>query len=796
MRSPVPVPLQRAFAVLTWERAVPAFLPFLIGLGFVAAILWSGAFAFLPLWGHLLALGLAFLGPLALLLRGARRFRFPKRREALRRIEERSGLKPGVLDMAWAKSFDGAEDNPLWQSARARLAQTIGQPKAPLPRLSLRKVDPWRLRYGAVLALLVAVGLTGGKSDGLKMSFAPPLPPPPVVLVDAWIEPPAYTGRAAIVLPQNAIASRYVVPEDSRLHVRMRREDGRKLRSIITFEPQDGRRRRVPTTRQEGISATLDLDESGVVHILAGRADRRIDLRLRRDQAPRVAIRDEVDTATGTIRLTAVTEDEYPLTEGELLLTLLPGQKMSRDAPAPSEASLENPEVIEVAQLTGPPGEVALEIPSEEHPWAGLLVKGQLRVLDGRGQEGLSEPFAFTMPQRTFYNPLSRAVIEERQKLALDPGPQLGKAADLFAALVEAPDLFDVEPADHLMLKATAEAVRAARQRDVADLIEGLWPLAIELEDDGLAFAKAQLDAAEQALREALQNGASDNEIRERIANLREAMNAYIAALAESGYGRAEPGSQGEAFGENDLDELLRQMEELANQGLRGEAEDLLAQLEALLQSLQLAEGSGQPGGGEEGESGAGSSGGQGQGQSPGQNALSGTGDLMQRQRELSDDTFSARRGERGSGGLGQAQSELADALGALRGDVPDDAGDAMAAIDKAEQAMRDAARALERGDLGIAQSYQEDAINALRQAGSEIAEAVEGEEDGEGETAQGYDPLGRALSGRSGDSPEDFGLYDPERIRELIARIRSRLEEPGLSEDERTYLESLLERF
>ena len=117
---------------------------------------------------------------------------------------------------------------------------------------------------------------------------------------------------------------------------------------------------------------------------------------------------------------------------------------------------------------------------------------------------------------------------------------------------------------------------------------------------------------------------------------------------------------------------------------------------------------------------------------------------------------------------------------------------------------MRDAAKSLERGNLSAAQRLQEQALSALRDGGQELAEMLDS--DGKGDrggargsdegTLSGSDPFGRAWSGENGPEAEDFGLYDPERIRALISEIRKRLEDPKLGDAERQYLESLLERF
>lgn len=799
------VPIQRTFVVLAIERAVPAFMPLFVGTTLLFALLWTGSYALLPPVWHVTALIGSTLLLAFLLSWGTFRFLYPSQREALRRIEERNHLRPGILDGVFARSFGTDETNPLWQAARERLAHMVGRPKVPLMRIDWRRADPFRLRYVAGLAILAAILSTQGSQEGLRASLMPPAISGEPVLVDAWIEPPSYTGMASTVIKQRAPRRMLVTPEDSTLHVRLRAQDGRPVRGVLTFDPEEGRRFRVRGAGGDASAVTLPLTQNGTLAVTTGGQTSEVVFRVVQDRPPQIALLGDPDTSTGSIRINVGVVDDYPLAEGRLVISLIPGQKLSRDAPMPDDRVLEEPLTITLADLAGPPGERAVEAETVEHPWAGLLVKATLEVTDGRGQTATSEPFAFTMPERTFYNPLSKVVIAERQKLAMAPS-HLNNASKMLSALTVAPDLFDVEASAHLMLKATAQAVAAAKQRDVPDLIDSFWPLAIELEDDGLAFAKAQLDAAEKALREALQNGAPPNELQQRIAELRAAMNEYLRALAESGFAETELQEGQQALAETDLEDLLKQMEALANQGSRAEAEALLRQLEALLQSLRFAngapsqggidgqqgEGQGKPGqGGQPGQSGDGGQGGQGQ------QALTGTGNLMQRQRELADETFSARRGDRASGGLGGEQRGLAEQLDQLTEGLPPDGDESLEAFQRAREAMERAAEALERNELARAQALQEQALSALREGGQELAELFDGPAgDGEEGTMTGTDPFGRAWSGDDGPSPEDFGLYDPERIRALIAEIRERLKDPNLGEAERDYLESLLERF
>lgn len=793
MNLPAPVPLLRTRALMIWERVYPAYLPALIGFLLAGALAFTGWLARMPLWFHVSALVLV-IGALGYLLwRGTQQFRWPSRREALRRIEERNGLKQGCLDAIDAHPFAADESEPLWIAARERLVEAIGRPRLPQLSMNMRAADPFRLRFIALILCLTSALVTRGDLTGFQASLTPVFPERPPVTVDAWIEPPAYTGLPPRVL-KGRIRQIANIPEGSNLHLRLRDEVGEPARGIVTFASAEGGKRRIRPSNPDSPAITWPLTESGLLAISARGETTQFTLRVLKDGPPSVFLAKDPDLSSGAIRLKVITTDAYDLVRGTLIVSLLPGQKISEDAPAPDQAIVDAPSLISLNELAGPTGEIDVEIDAAAHPWAGLLVKAEIEVEDGRGQLARSEPFAFTMPERTFYNPLSQAVIEERQKLAMAPS-NLMTSAKFFGALIEAPDLFDVDPREHLMLRTTAAAVAAAKRRDVDDVVESLWPLAVELEDAGLEYARARLDAAEEALREALRNGASQDDIAGRIDDLRQAMNDYIRALAESGLAEAESSPAEQTLGEADLEDILQQMEDLADQGANDAAQGLLSQLEALLNGLQLSAGAGSPGQGQPSSQGGGSgSGGEGQ---PGQNgqggsaALSGAMDLLQRQQDLADETFAARRGDRGTEGLAQGQRQYSGAVDELARSLEGEEQAALPDLNRARQAMERAADALENGNLGRAQALQEGAMQALRDAGDQIADARQGDPDG-----RGLDPLGRVMDGGNTLKADDFGLYDPERMRALIKDIRKRLEDPDLGETERVYLESLLERF
>jgi len=112
---------------------------------------------------------------------------------------------------------------------------------------------------------------------------------------------------------------------------------------------------------------------------------------------------------------------------------------------------------------------------------------------------------------------------------------------------------------------------------------------------------------------------------------------------------------------------------------------------------------------------------------------------------------------------------------------------------------MRLSEDALRQGNLAEAGQAQQDAIQALREAGEALAEAVSEQtgEAGEGE-GDGDDPLGRSENGfNNGNDKADIDDRDnATRSRELLEELRRRAAEQERETEERQYLERLLKRF
>ena len=222
-----------------------------------------------------------------------------------------------------------------------------------------------------------------------------------------------------------------------------------------------------------------------------------------------------------------------------------------------------------------------------EHPWAGAEVVMTLKATGLSGEAGASAPIAITLPQRNFQNPLARALVEQRRGLILDPDHDRARLAKAIEALLIAPDVFQTRAGVFLGLRAVQSRLAAARgDPDLIAVADLLWAMAVQIENGDASQAQRDLRAAEQKLREALQRGADDEEIRALTKELRDAAERYMGDLAQQDAGEDADAAPME---EKDLESLLDRFEDTARNGARQDAEAMLDQLQGMFENMRSA---------------------------------------------------------------------------------------------------------------------------------------------------------------------------------------------------------------
>ena len=840
------------------ERLLRSFWPVLSIVMAVLAALMLGLHDMAPIeavWGIAV---LAVLAALGLGLRGALRFRWPTRGEALARLDETLPGRPisALLD----EQAVGAEDAAsaiVWRAHQARMAARAAAARPVRPDLRLAARDPYALRYVAMLAL--AVGLIFGSvwRVGSVTGMAPggaPLAGGPSW--EGWVEPPRYTGLPTLYL--NDIAEGEMrLPEGSRITLRFYGEVG----ALTLAETVSGRTGELPSAADPQQEFTVAQD--GKLRI-DGPGGRTWEVAVIADATPEVGVSGEPETgADGKMTLPFEARDDYGVTGGEAVIALDMGALDRRYGLAVEPEPRETITVPLPMPITGDRAEFSEKLIEDfsKHPWANLPVTFTLSASDAAGQEGRAAPYSAPLPARHFFDPLAAAIAEQRRDLLWSRENAPGVAQILRAVSHRPDEVFRSETA-YLRLRVilrrlenfTAHGLSTAQRDEIA---EALWDLAVVLEEGDLSDALARLRRAQDRLSEAMKNGASDQEIAELMQELREATDDYLRQLSRQAQqdGQQQDQPQGETIemSQNDLQRMMDRIQELMEQGRMAEAQQALQELQQMMENMRVTQGQ------------------QGQGdQSEGQQAMEGLADTLREQQGLSDQAFrdlqeqfnpgagqgQSRQNEGRNGGQGRGQSHegqgdgrqqgegqgggdgtrqgqggslpgeepdqgsLADRQQALREELRRQQGNlpgagtpegdaAREALGRAGRAMDGAEQALRGDDLAEAIDKQAEAIEALREGMRSLGEAMAQQQQGSQQQGQGVaegdmrandrDPLGRQ-AGSNGSLGTDQGMLQGEdvyrRARELLDEIRRRSGEGERPEVELDYLRRLLDRF
>src|SRR5207245_4556457 len=134
----------------------------------------------------------------------------------------------------------------------------------------------------------------------------------------------------------------------------------------------------------------------------------------------------------------------------------------------------------------------------------------------------------------------------------------------------------------YLGLYSVTRELDAARTDDARrGVVASLWALAVTIEDGDISDVEKALRAAEEALKQALERGASDEEIKKLTENLRAALDKFMRQLAEQL--RNNPQQLARPLDPNtrvmrqqDLDNMIERMERLSRSSDKEAAKQLL----------------------------------------------------------------------------------------------------------------------------------------------------------------------------------------------------------------------------
>jgi len=689
---------RRRLGLLAFGRA---FWPLFVFVILFLAMALAGAFDRLPAaLGAVLVL-LCLIGSVIFLLRGVRRYKPVTEAEATRVLDAQSPLRP-VSSLADRPADPSRGAQALWVRHRERLMKAARELKLPNLSAEWRGLDPFRLRYVLPAALIGIAVLAAGEGPGRILRALNPdygaLVGADDMTVEAWVTPPDHTGRAPIFLKPGLNDVR--VPRGSEITLRTEAPSAPRL--VLKGQHRTTQKFAATPDGAWEAKATLVEDSRVSVHWWGERAAWR--LLASPDDAPTVQF---VSIPTyGRLDRTEfawTAKDDYGVIKAELAIRL--------KNPHPAAPDEEDRVPIPLAAPSMPEIKDTTQIDLTRHRWAGLPVDVRLVVTDAAGQEGTSETVPFILPQKLFLDPIARVAQEVRVTVLREPRDYKAPERNLFALRQDAlntdaanrlntapPDIqkaalmldsvtlmgerYMPNQAYYLTFKTAEGMLESAGTKAEADAVDPLlWALALKAEYGSAADALRRLEAARRALEQALRDGASEEEIRQRMQAFRDAANEYLAAkMAEAmanGGDMPDENADGQAMGGNqslggqDFEDMLNALQDLSETGASEQARQLLSDITNMLQNLEFQKGqsgqgmSGMPGSQANGEN---------QDELPQEeqemtDAMRRLSEILREQRQLNDDTLAQQRGELPSGQ--QSGQESGEESGEQSGQQP-----------------------------------------------------------------------------------------------------------------------------
>jgi uncharacterized protein (TIGR02302 family) len=829
--------LVRARWTIFWERLWPAIASLATVVGLFLALSWIGVWLWLPPYGRAIGLGIFFLLTAAAFAPFLA-LRAPSRVDALKRLDRNSGLphRPAtaIADEIAVPTKD-TYAMALWRAHVERALRAAKTLKAgtPMPRLALR--DPIALR-ALVVVLVVATFIAAGGERMKRFAAAfdwQGVMMPANFRIDAWVSPPTYTGKPPLILqglrPGEPVqtAAAVSVPTGSILVIRA---SGIHLNVVASGGLADAPAGAQTVNAKGTEERRFVINDAGAATV-RGASARDVSWQFTAipDHPPTIALaKDPEGQARGALQLSYKIEDDYGVIGAQATFNLLNSEGTNRQSVRALYDAPNFPLVLPQARTRNGTGQTTKDL--TEHPWAGVDVAMTLTARDEAGNEGRSEPFEMRLPERPFSKPMARALIEQRRALALDGDAQANVLTAL-DALTLAPERFNMESNVYLGLRSIYwQLARAKSDDQLREVVSRMWDMAVHLEDGSVSDAEQALRAAEEALRQALERGANDEEIKKLTDQLRAALDKFLQALAEQM--RKNPQQLARPLDPNmrqlrpqDLRSMIDRLEQMARSGAKDAARRILQELQSMLENLQMA----RPGQQMDGD-----------GDDDMMSALDELGDMIRKQQQLRDRTFQQgqdqrrdrQRGQRGQQGQqgqqgqrgqqGDQMGELRESQQALRdqlkklmeelrkrgfGQGQQGQGE-MNQLGRAGEAMGDAEGELGEGNADSAVESQGRALEALRRGAQNLAQSMQQQgmmgpgpngqpgRLGPGRAQQETDPLGRPLRGR--DYGDDTtvkvpGEIDVQRARRILEELRRRFGENFRPQLELEYIERLL---
>lgn len=778
-------------AVKLWSARASLWAERLLG-AFQWLLLWTGGFFALTLLG-LFAPWLSavfWLGFIIFLVIGIRHFRKPTLKEIQARLERDSRVthRPLRSQKDEPASAMSVRASDLWLGERSRKTRLLSLLQWVQPRFSWTQRDPYALRVG--LALLLVIGLVmsgpsaGGKLTAGLFPFAATFEAGENDALKIVITPPSYTRLPSLVLkgrPKDPVP----VPQNSTVKVLMKSWIGHlslKMGDSSTALIQEGDTDIFTADHKVPETESIRLVQWGIFPRIT------IPVAYKKDEPPKLSLREPVKIISGgQLRLPLTVEDDYGIKLIRVRAILSPTVKSRPLGKAVSE------DQSIIANSDGKPLDVNPTFDLTGHPWAGFPVTLLIEAEDHAGQVAEIEPIEMNLPERVFRNQVSGQIIGVRKNLIRQGELAAIPTAIALEEILMRPGRYKWDVVATLALRSSASRITYQPDRESAEtIVPVLWETALRLEDGNLTTSQKDLRKALDNLQKALQEKKSPDEIARLMQEFRDALTNHLMAMQKELQKKAEagemmpydPNMMVQSLDPSMLQDFLSQLE---NEMMNGDADAAMKKLENLQKLTDMLNPSlAQPMPEEIKKQ---------------MQAMKDLQKIIDSQQALLDKTRSLQSGAQTSG-----EKQQQDGIKSTLEGMKSKASNAPPALNEAGESMGQSSGELEKNQPGGSVPHQQAALDKLREGRSQMQQALQQKLQNMmglslgGAQPMSNDPLGRGMP-NNGRNMFDDGVKIPtaserKKADEILKVLRERSGDMSRPLSEREYYQRLLRQW
>lgn len=376
---------------------VPLLFKWLLPFIVYGALVGFGFFNMLPAFVQFLAFLAAVVVATWVALKDKRfmRVAVPSRSFFLRQIEKQNGLEKGVL--SFGKKKPAAPLNPyqkqLWQAYFSKKNQKFSYFLKPAP-FTVHRVYAYGWPYALLMVLVVASYVGKGVFNPLPRLFSVD----DIYQIQLAYTPPEYTQVAEGYLKEDR---KTLLPEGTEVAVLLRARSELFVRPHLLTDETG-----VALNEQDKTySATYVLKESTKIEVtFMGYQLFSADVGVVKDTSPTIKIKQPVkQTDQNALDIAYVFKDDYGLSSMDLIV-----DRKGTESRYPIFNFSKSKE-----------GEAGFVKDILEHPYAGLSVDLSLEVTDAFGHKVISKSEPYILPKPRLEHPVAQALVDIRKELFL-----------------------------------------------------------------------------------------------------------------------------------------------------------------------------------------------------------------------------------------------------------------------------------------------------------------------------------------------------------------------------------------